>query len=155
MAGNAQHPNPGQLARGLGDIRAAPRDGGELRAIVIRPAANQRAELGECHLSPELGAHGDNWGLGERQTLPDGSPKRDVQTTIMSSRVASLVVGTAVLEITEVPHRGCKKFAERFGAAALRFISTAEIEHLRLRGVYAQVVRAGTVKVRDRIEKLS
>jgi hypothetical protein len=34
-----------------------------------------------------------------------------------------LRVGTAVVEVTEQPHTGCAKFAERFGIEAARFVN--------------------------------
>ena len=64
-----------------------------------------------------------------------------------------LRIGSAVLEITPEPHTGCKKFARRFGEDALRFVNCPEGYELRLRGVYARVVEAGSVAVGDRIVK--
>ena len=66
-----------------------------------------------------------------------------------------LSVGSAVLEITEIPHTGCVKFRDRFGADALRFISTQEGRQLRLRGIYAKIVRDGEIKIGDVIKKVS
>jgi len=66
-----------------------------------------------------------------------------------------LRVGTAVLEITERPHTGCAKFSKRFGPDALRFVNSPEGRKLRLRGVHAQVVTSGRVRVGDRVEKLT
>jgi hypothetical protein len=60
-----------------------------------------------------------------------------------------LSIGSAEIEITGEPHTGCKKFAARFGAEALRFISSAMGRSLNMRGVYAKVVRPGTVTVGD------
>jgi hypothetical protein len=56
-----------------------------------------------------------------------------------------LALGGAVLEITALPHTGCAKFADRFGPAALRFVSGEEGRELRLRGVYARVVQPGRI----------
>jgi MOSC domain-containing protein YiiM len=50
-----------------------------------------------------------------------------------------LELGSAVIEITEQPHRGCAKFAERFGRDALRFVNSDTGRELRLRGVNAKV----------------
>lgn len=63
-------------------------------------------------------------------------------------------IGTAVLEITERPHTGCAKFSRRFGPEALKFVNSPEGKALRLRGVHAQVVTAGRIKVGDAITKL-
>ena len=65
-----------------------------------------------------------------------------------------LAVGTAVLEMTDEPHRGCAKFVERFGADAGRFVNTGETRALRLRGANARVVVAGAVRVGDHVVRL-
>ena len=65
-----------------------------------------------------------------------------------------LRTGTAVLEITDIPHEGCNKFASRFGPAALRFVNVGPAKELRLRGVYARVLQDGMISVGDRIQKL-
>lgn len=57
-----------------------------------------------------------------------------------------LALGSAVIEITDRPHRGCAKFAQRFGRDALRFVNSPAGVALRLRGVNARVVRSGTVR---------
>lgn len=56
-----------------------------------------------------------------------------------------LVVGDAVLEITAEPHNGCRKFAERFGKDALRWVNAPATRHLNLRGIYAKVIRSGSI----------
>jgi MOSC domain-containing protein YiiM len=65
-----------------------------------------------------------------------------------------LTVGDVILEITAESHTGCKKFAARFGVDALAFVNTAVGKELRLRGIYAKVIQAGTVKVGDTVRKL-
>lgn len=64
-----------------------------------------------------------------------------------------LELGTAVIEVTEQPHRGCAKFSARFGVDALRFVNSPEGQALRLRGLNAKVVHAGTVRRGDRVTK--
>jgi hypothetical protein len=64
-----------------------------------------------------------------------------------------LVVGEATLVVSATPHTGCVKFRDRFGSAALRFVSTPEGQGLRLRGVNTRVERGGTVRVGDVIHK--
>jgi hypothetical protein len=66
-----------------------------------------------------------------------------------------LALGTAVIEVTALPHTGCVKFSARFGNAAHRFVNTKEHRHLHLRGVNARVVQPGTVRSGDTIRKLS
>lgn len=62
-----------------------------------------------------------------------------------------LHIGAAVIEVSDQPHRGCKKFAERFGHAALRFVNSEAGEELRLRGVNCRVIVAGTVRTGDSV----
>jgi len=64
-----------------------------------------------------------------------------------------LSIGSALLEITEVPHKGCKKFAERYGVDATRFVNAREGLHLHLRGIYARIVEPGVVAVGDVMAK--
>lgn len=66
-----------------------------------------------------------------------------------------LAIGTAVLEITPEPHNGCKKFAERYGTDATKFVNSKEGKHLHLRGIYARVIEAGTIQVGDVVRKIS
>ena len=65
-----------------------------------------------------------------------------------------LSIGAAVIQVTETPHTGCKKFAARYGLDASKFISTPVGKHLRLRGVNARVVRSGTIRAGDTVRKL-
>lgn len=62
--------------------------------------------------------------------------------------------GAAVIEVTEIPHTGCAKFRARFGADALRFVNSPAGRELRLRGLNAKVVVAGTVRRGDDVRKL-
>ena len=65
-----------------------------------------------------------------------------------------LAVGSAVLEITTVPHTGCKKFAQRYGPDVIRFVASDEGMGWRGRGIYAKVVQAGTISVGDSVSKI-
>ena len=65
-----------------------------------------------------------------------------------------LSLGAAVIQITEPPHTGCKKFAARFGLDALKFISSPVGKQLQLRGVNAKVIRPGAIRVGDAVKKL-
>lgn len=65
-----------------------------------------------------------------------------------------LALGSAVVEITGPPHTGCKKFAERFGVDAVKFVHSPEGKTLRLRGVNAKVVQPGTIRTGDSARKL-
>jgi MOSC domain-containing protein YiiM len=66
-----------------------------------------------------------------------------------------LRIGEAILEVTPKPHNGCKKFVERFGEAALRLVSDAELRPRNLRGLHLRVVVAGEVRPGDAVEVLA
>jgi hypothetical protein len=65
-----------------------------------------------------------------------------------------LALGSAVIEVTPEPHRGCAKFVERFGRDAMRFVNSPLGRQLRLRGLNARVVAPGAVRPGDEIRKL-
>lgn len=64
-------------------------------------------------------------------------------------------VGTAVLEVSPLPHTGCHKFVSRFGVDAMKFVNSPVGKELCLRGINAKVVQTGTVRKGDRATKIS
>ena len=181
-----QHLTIEQIEAGLPAVRQSPQDHGVLKAIVIRPAINERASLQQAELSPEGGLHGDAWARGCWMSLPDGRPHPDVQVALTNARFMDLIaqdenrwslsgdnlhvdfdlsdenlrpgqrlaLGTTILEITAVAHNGCKKYAQRYGQDAVRFVNTPIGKSLHLRGIYAKIIQAGTVAVGDAIVKI-
>lgn len=65
-----------------------------------------------------------------------------------------LAMGTAIVEVTGVPHLGCKKFAERFGMEATKFVNSRRGKTLCLRGINAKVVKSGRVSTGDKIQRI-
>lgn len=64
-----------------------------------------------------------------------------------------LALGSAVVEVTDQPHTGCKKFMERFGLDAMRFVNSPVGRQLRLRGVNAKVIQPGMIRVGHIVKK--
>ena len=94
----------------------------------------------------------------ERQRWPLAGDQLYVDLDLSVDNVppgTRLSVGEAVIQITEPPHTGCKKYAARFGLEVLRFISSPEGKRLQLRGVNARVIRPGAIRVGDVVRKLS
>jgi hypothetical protein len=65
-----------------------------------------------------------------------------------------LAIGSAVIEVTPLPHTGCKKFVSRFGLDAMKFVNSPVGRELHLRGINARVVQPGTIRVGDMVRKL-
>lgn len=63
-------------------------------------------------------------------------------------------IGTAIIEITAIPHNGCKKFTERFGIDAVKFVNSPIGKELHLRGINAKVIQPGIISVGDQVKKL-
>jgi hypothetical protein len=58
-----------------------------------------------------------------------------------------LAIGSAVVEVSPLPHTGCHKFVARFGQDAMKFVNSELGKELCLRGINAKVVQAGAVRL--------
>jgi MOSC domain-containing protein YiiM len=65
-----------------------------------------------------------------------------------------LSIGSVILEVTDIPHKGCEKFVERYGADANQFVNSEEGQRMSLRGIFARILQAGTVEVGDEVKKV-
>lgn len=65
-----------------------------------------------------------------------------------------LAIGSAVLEVSALPHTGCIKFVSRFGAEAMKFVNSPLGKELCLRGINARIIQGGTVKVGQTARKI-
>jgi hypothetical protein len=65
-----------------------------------------------------------------------------------------LSIGSAIIEVTAIPHNGCKKFVSRFGLDAMLFVNSPVGKSLHLRGINAKVVQSGTIRAGDVVKKL-
>jgi hypothetical protein len=101
------------------------------RTIALVAQAKERWSLAGDQLFVDLDLSSDN--------LPPGT---------------RLAIGSAVVEVTPVPHNGCKKFTERFGLDAMRFVNSPVGKELHLRGINARVVQPGVIRVGDAVKKL-
>jgi MOSC domain-containing protein YiiM len=65
-----------------------------------------------------------------------------------------LAVGSAEIEITDTPHKGCAKFIKRYGRDACVFVNMGDGDRFKLRGIYARVVKDGQLTVGDTLRKI-
>jgi MOSC domain-containing protein YiiM len=169
-----------ELAAALAAIRAAPRDAGTVELIVARPTVDERAVLTEAVLVPGAGLEGDRWrarGAGQpdpereltlmsaraiaalaadREHWPLAGDQLYVDLDLSTANAppgTRLAVGTAIVEVSAVPHTGCAKLLARFGSAAARWVNSPEGRALRLRGLNARVIQGGVVRVGDTIAR--
>lgn len=166
------------LEAGLDEIRRSPIDNGTVELIARRPAENEREILIEARLEPTVGLLGDSWlsdgadparevtvmnarvaallaRSRERWCLAGDQLYVDLDLSARNLPPGTrLVAGSAILEVTTEPHRGCKKFAARFGLDALRFVNSKAGYALNLRGINTRVVRGGVVRPGDVVRKL-
>jgi len=178
-----RHLTPAELEAGLDHLRGAPADVGRVELVLRRPAEGEREILEAAELTPEDGVVGDRWSLGRRQRPPNPETQLTLMSARAAELVSAgprqrwalagdqlyvdldlseanlptgtrLAVGTAVVELTPPPHTGCKKFVQRFGLDAMRFVNSPEGRSLRLRGANARVVERGIVRPGDEIRKL-
>jgi MOSC domain-containing protein YiiM len=63
-------------------------------------------------------------------------------------------IGGAEFLVTELRHKGCQKFIDRYGRDACVFVNTGEGKFHRMRGIYARVTHNGVVNVGDVVRKL-
>jgi MOSC domain-containing protein YiiM len=149
---------------------------GVVRLIVLRRGAGVHETPEHAEMSTEHGIHGDRWDQRndpDRQgqvtlmsarvaeLIADGAPLDlpgdnllvDLDLSAGALPIGARVrVGSALLEVSPMPHTGCRKFAERFGQDALRWVNWKEHRDRRLRGVNCRVLEPGNVSVGDRCQ---
>jgi len=91
----------------------------------------------------------EHWPLAGDQFYIDMDLSRE--NLPAGSRIA---VGSAVLEVSPLPHTGCKKFVARFGVEAMEFVNSELGKLLCLRGINAKIIQGGTVKVGQTAKKI-
>ena len=166
------------LEQCVAEVRDSPPDGGTVELIVRRPAEGEREVLAEAELDPERGLVGDGWHArgtphpdrqltlmnaraaalvaGSREHWPLAGDQLYVDLDLGVANLPAgtrLAAGSALIEVTAEPHRGCGKFSRRFGVDAMRWVNSAVGRELNLRGINARIVAAGTVRTGDPIRR--
>jgi MOSC domain-containing protein YiiM len=170
-----------QLDVGLDHVRAAPADEGTLELIASRPVVDERRVLDEAELDVEVGLVGDSWNLrgrrpnpkaqltlmnaraaaviaGDRERWALAGDQLYVDFDLSGENLppgTRLEVGSAIVEVSDLPHLGCAKFTERYGAEARELVNSPEGVALNLRGINTRVVQGGTVRRGDAVRKVA
>ncbi len=174
-----KHLTTAEIEVGMDEIRQSPKDDGVLELIVRRPNEDEREVLATGKLDTEKGLIGDNWvtygetpyfdaqiaimnsriialiaQAKERWQLAGDQLYIDFDLSDENLPVGTrLEIGSAILETTPQPHNGCKKFVERFGLDAMKFVNSPVGKQFHLRGIYAKVVKSGTIRHGDLVKK--
>lgn len=94
------------------------------------------------------------WRDRETTAFPGDTIIADLNLTLDNLPVGTrLQVGSAVLEVSDLWNEGCAKWKVRYGRAAYEWTSAPAHEPLRLRGIFCRILRAGEVRLGDRITK--
>jgi len=173
-----KHLTTEEIETNLRDVLESPRDNGILELIVRRPQENLREVLDAGELDTEKGLVGDDWLTDDgdyeaqiaimnsriaallaqdenRLKLAGDQLFIDLNLTDENLPAGTrLSIGAAIIEITPKPHNGCKKFVERFGLDAMKFVNSSIGKQFHLRGIYARVVKSGTIRQGDIVRKI-
>lgn len=122
---------------------------------------SSRTDNGLGH--PEMQLNIMNWRFanliaGSSERVPLAGDQLFVDLNLGSGNLPPgtlLSIGSALIEITAIPHLGCRKFVERFGLEAMKFANSEFGRTHNLRGVNAKVITTGDLSLGDRVRKIA
>jgi MOSC domain-containing protein YiiM len=171
MPDTVTHRSLAELESAFATLPTAPREAGRVELIVRRPQPNERETPQTVRLSAEAGVEGDDWSRRPPRNLEAQITlmRRDVAELIAPDQPLPLFgdnllvdfdlsrthlptgsrlrLGDALVEVTALPHDGCRKFAERFGLDALQFVQARPTRGENLRGIHVRVIEGGELAV--------
>jgi MOSC domain-containing protein YiiM len=169
------HRAAARLVQGLAALAAAPTDRGSVVLAVARREGGRREAPARIALTPEGGVEGDAWGrrpdrkiaaqvtvmqagiaalIANGQALELFGDNLFLDLDISAANLppdSQVEIGDALLEMTPLPHNGCRKFKARFGEDALRFVQNPETRGRNMRGIHMRVIRGGEVGPGDEV----
>ena len=158
----------------------SPLERGSVVGLVLRPEGSvpgERRLVERVEVVPESGVKGDRWAEStyaepgnevslvnvhmlraiaesdpERMALSGDNLHVDLDLSQENLPIGSrLQIGGAVLEVSDVEHRPCGSFVERFGKVATKRVARANRIGLRGRGVLCHVRERGEICTGDAI----
>ena len=168
-----------ELERLLNALTGTPKNNGTVTLLMSRREGGRRELLKSVRLEIDGGMPGDAWGRNSKRKADAqlATMQTDVAELIANGQPLELAgdnlylaldlskenlptgsrirIGGVLLEVTPMPHNGCKKFRARFGDGAHRFVCDPGLRHHNLRGIYFRVIEPGNVSVGDSVVVLS
>ena len=157
----------------------SPADAGRLEAIYVRPSEGERERPQQARVTEPGGVEGDRWKTsganpeaqvtvmnarildlvagGDRERWSLAGDQLIVDLDLSEKNLPAgqrLQIDDVILEVTALPHTGCRKFTERFGTDASRFINGDDLAHMHLRGINTKVVQSGTLHAGSQVRKV-
>src|SRR5688572_8496807 len=135
-----------ELERLLTALTGTPKDNGTVTLLMWRREGGRRELLKSVRLEIDGGMPGDAWGRNSKRKADAqlATMQTDVAELIANGQPLELAgdnlyvaldlsnenlptgsrvrIGGVLLEVTPMPHNGCKKFRSRFGDGAHRFV---------------------------------
>jgi hypothetical protein len=91
---SSAHRTLADLNAGMAHVERSPKDAGELRLIVRRPAVGKREVVPEAQVDVTVGLVGDTWSTRRGWRRTHRAPDPDAQITIINARAIALVAHT-------------------------------------------------------------
>lgn len=161
-------------------LPTSPKEVGRVEGLVIRPEGSgegERQRVESVVVVPGSGVEGDRWAASPYaiagnevslinihllRALTDGDEEHgalsgdNLQVDLELSKEnlpvgTRLSIGGAVLEVSDVEHRPCRPFIERFGKTSTKRVARANRLGLRGRGVLCHVRVGGEIALGDAI----
>ncbi len=155
----------------------SPKERGSVHSLVLRTGTGVRASPDEVELVAGGGVVGDVWRThahsepgnevslmnvhvlravceGDESRMALAGDNLIVDLDLSEANLPTgtrLEIGTAVIAISALPHRPCKKFVGRFGAMAAKRVARANRMGRRGRGVLCTIEKSGRVSRGDGI----
>jgi hypothetical protein len=85
------HPTADDLATALPQVLQAPKTGGAVELLCLRPDYGQRSFVDSVTVTRDRGIPGERWGTAPWLKLPDGTGHPGIQVSILPRRVLDLV----------------------------------------------------------------
>ena len=140
----------GELSLELGLVGDSWTTRGSSRTPDGSPHPDMQLNIMNSRVTALVAQHKDRWQLAGDQLYLDMD--LSAENLPAGTRFA---IGAAVIEVSPLPHLGCRKFVSRFGLEAMQFVNSPLGRQLRLRGLNARVVSAGEIRVGDVVRKIA